>query len=92
MKPYVVFKPSPKVLEFEKKMPKSESQGKIQKIAQNCTWRTEEKNFNVKTGIKSCLRKQEPTNTSKYQCYAIIEFMIYIEFWHLVCNFVRENF
>jgi hypothetical protein len=41
----VVFKPSPKVLEFEKKMPKSESQGKIQKIAQNCTWRTEEKNL-----------------------------------------------
>jgi hypothetical protein len=81
MKPYMVFKPSPKVLEFEKRMLKSESQGKIQKIAQNCTWRTEENNCSVKTGIKSSLRKEALTNTSKYQCYAIIEFMIYIEFW-----------
>jgi len=53
-------------LNLKKKNAKSESQGKTPKKPQNCTWRIEEKNFSVKTGIKSSLRKEETTNTSKY--------------------------
>jgi hypothetical protein len=75
-------KPSPKVFEFEKKICRNQiHKEKYKKIAQNCIWRTEERNFSVKTGIKSSLRKKERTNTSKYQWYAIIEFMIYIQLW-----------